>query len=297
MRSPRSPRRSSIDYRQVFGAESLVCPWHEDTEPSLHIYSDHIYCFGCRRRYSPVDLLVETRDMTSQEAFRYLRSFRGFHPGQWTQGVDRTPVDTNNVLSWHDKLMANTVSQVWLFQRGVSASLLVDLYLGLKEGRFYTIPHFVDGQVENVKFRVHPDYAMDGDRRYDCVRHKSFSQLYPYDFFIRTWAGRTKTLFITEGEFDAMVLLGSDIPAVSIPRGVAWDLRPWAKFLRPFEHIVLLYDMDKGGERAAARACEEMPRPLGKKITRETWPAEWGKDVTDARHQLIPRLWSQYGRA
>ncbi len=34
----------------------LTCPFHEDRPPSLHAYSDHWYCFGCRAGGTIYDL-------------------------------------------------------------------------------------------------------------------------------------------------------------------------------------------------------------------------------------------------
>ena len=296
MRFPGSRRWDGIDLQQVFGTDKLVCPWHDDKDPSLHIYPDHIFCYGCRRRFSPVSLLKQLHGFTTKKAQRYLRSFHG-RPYQSPTKVVQQEVSTDlaEVRSWNAALLASPDKQSWLFARGVAAHLLTDLCLGWKDGRAYAIPHFFSGTVENIKFRIHPDFQMDGDRRYDSLAHHRFRGLYPHDYFEQVWKGHTDTVLIAEGEFDAMVLLGARLPAVSIPSGATWDLTPWSIFLRQFQRIVLLYDMDKTGSEHAKKAQETMPRKLGREVLIESWNPDWGKDVTDARERLLPRLLKTYG--
>ena len=44
---------------EVNYAGMVRCPFHEDHTPSLKLYEDHFYCFGCGRHGDVVDLTAE----------------------------------------------------------------------------------------------------------------------------------------------------------------------------------------------------------------------------------------------
>jgi hypothetical protein len=46
----------------------MCCPFHEDRAPSLRIYDDHYYCFGCGAHGNQLDWLVAVEGMTQDEA-------------------------------------------------------------------------------------------------------------------------------------------------------------------------------------------------------------------------------------
>ena len=53
----------------------VVCPFHEDAEPSCMIYPDHFYCFGCGARGSRLDWLMRVEGMTVTEAVITIRDW------------------------------------------------------------------------------------------------------------------------------------------------------------------------------------------------------------------------------
>ena len=44
---------------EVNDAEMVRCPFHDDHMPSMKLYDDHFYCFGCGRHGDVVDLAAE----------------------------------------------------------------------------------------------------------------------------------------------------------------------------------------------------------------------------------------------
>ena len=46
-----------------------ICPFHDDTRPSLHVFQDgHGYCFVCCRSVNAINYVMATRSMTLREA-------------------------------------------------------------------------------------------------------------------------------------------------------------------------------------------------------------------------------------
>ena len=53
-------------------AGMVRCPFHEDHIPSLRLYDDHFYCFGCHAHGDAVDLVVRLTGCRPIEAARVL---------------------------------------------------------------------------------------------------------------------------------------------------------------------------------------------------------------------------------
>ena len=52
----------------------MLCPAHDDTRDSLHIYKDRVHCYSCGFHANSVGWMMKTRDMTFIEAVRDLIS-------------------------------------------------------------------------------------------------------------------------------------------------------------------------------------------------------------------------------
>ena len=55
----------------------IICPFHHDRRPSLHVYQDHFHCFVCGARGDHIDWLMFTENMTRAEALRLLAAWDG----------------------------------------------------------------------------------------------------------------------------------------------------------------------------------------------------------------------------
>jgi hypothetical protein len=55
----------------------VVCPFHDDIEPSCAIYPDHFHCFGCGEHGSRLNWLVRVEGMTEHEAVSYIKDWPG----------------------------------------------------------------------------------------------------------------------------------------------------------------------------------------------------------------------------
>lgn len=50
------------------------CLWHDDANPSIHIYPDHAYCFVCGKRVNAIDVYMRLNNCSFKEAVEYLSS-------------------------------------------------------------------------------------------------------------------------------------------------------------------------------------------------------------------------------
>lgn len=96
-------------------------------------------------------------------------------------------------------------------------------------------------------------------------------------------AGSAKAITVTEGYEDALAVFqmtGSKYPAVSIhgSASAVGDCRVDFEYLNSFETIVLAFDNDDAGKKAAAKVVELLPFPVGK--LKVLWLNK-GKDACD----------------
>jgi DNA polymerase I-like protein with 3'-5' exonuclease and polymerase domains len=55
----------------------ILCPFHDDHSPSLHIYDDHFYCFVCGARGDAIDWLRERKGLSFAEEVEQLTTWSG----------------------------------------------------------------------------------------------------------------------------------------------------------------------------------------------------------------------------
>lgn len=114
------------------------------------------------------------------------------------------------------------------------------------------------------------------------------------------WAGGGKRLVITEGEIDAITVgqaTGLSWPVVSIPNGsdgAARSIRKNIEFVLSFETVVLCFDNDEPGRKAAAEVAAILPpgkafiAELPRKDANEMWVAGESKALNNALWQARP---------
>lgn len=89
------------------------------------------------------------------------------------------------------------------------------------------------------------------------------------------------TLYITEGQWDAIAVTQAGFPAISIPEGA--NNHHWtescAEFLKSFDRLVLCYDNDKAGNEAL--------RTMAMKLTRPVFVIDYPSDCKDANDILL----------
>jgi len=133
----------------------------------------------------------------------------------------------------------------------------IDRGLSVETARFFDVPTTPDGQ---VVFHYGKDAAKIRHKGKDFTCTSEFKQagLFGMDKFP---SGR-RTLLVTEGEFDAMAayqMQGSKWPTVSIKSGANSALKDCQanfEYMDSFETIVICFDADEPGIKAAAQVAE-----------------------------------------
>jgi hypothetical protein len=74
-RLARIPLADLIGEKLIDG--KITCPFHEDDTPSLHVYHDHYYCFGCHARGGHLDWLREVEGLSPDAAIDVIFHWQG----------------------------------------------------------------------------------------------------------------------------------------------------------------------------------------------------------------------------
>ena len=103
--------KTQVDLRAIVQETHLLtkssktrCLWHDDTNPSLHIYSDGYFCFACGASGDHLDWLAATRDLSFQKAVdvlvRHAGTFTYFTPTQL-----RSPTTSQTLATLHEPVL------------------------------------------------------------------------------------------------------------------------------------------------------------------------------------------------
>lgn len=60
------PIISIIDFPK--GKRHRCCPFHEDSNPSMALYDNHVHCFVCNRSWDSISATMELEDVSFREA-------------------------------------------------------------------------------------------------------------------------------------------------------------------------------------------------------------------------------------
>lgn len=267
------------------------CPFHEDDRPSLVVYPDtrSFHCFGCGATGDVIDFVRRVRNLGFRGALDWLGALPPavpHHRGRAASGRKprRLSLDDRLILTatselYHEALLRTPRALRYLEARGVPAWLVRRTRLGFSDGT-QLVPYlkrrrlsllragemgllYGDGR-EAMRGRVViPDLRagycawMTGralDDGHDTVKYLGLALPRPllgYDGV----RGRRR-VFVTEGPFDWLTLVGWGLPACALLGSQPG--RETAALLRHVRSVVLVLDRDEAGAAGAARFAEEL---------------------------------------
>lgn len=187
------------------------------------LYSDlHTHCFSCQKSTFP-------DDGQQQTASKPVSSIQGY-----------SEADTRG-------LSARKISEETCRLFGVRVGQYRD-----KTVHFY--PYYQDNQVVACKLR-------GADKSFAFIGDGSKPPL----FGMNLWS-KGKKIIVTEGEIDALTVSqvqGNKWPVVSVPNGAQGakkSIQKHLEYFEGFEEVILMFDMDEPGQKAA-QECAELFSP------------------------------------
>jgi DNA primase len=271
---------------QVNGHRKIRCisPSHEDQDPSMQVYDDHVHCFGCLFHGDVVDVWSAQKGITRpiEAALDLAREFSVRLPEMTQEGrrkaEEKRLKQAENIRlaqACHHALEKNQGVCEWWEGRGFDSELRERFVLGTnKDGTEAVIPFWSRGRVVGLIRR-----KLEGDPKYILPKAEVFPEGHrPLFIPGATPGGET---FLVEGYVDALALaaLGKAVVAVGGTGASGGQVTELRKALSSETRIYILPDRDDRGEAAAttwARALYPTAR-----ICPADYAAEDRKDVAD----------------
>jgi DNA primase len=266
----------------------LKCYWHDDRHKSLAIYRDHLYCYGCQKRLSVLEWIAEREGLDIQREFKKVvdAAAGGVSPAPLQAPRSQTrknrfvsPMSEEIARRYHARL---GLKRRWYLDRQLTDETIDRQLLGY-DGRAFTIPVWhPSGQLLTIRFRRDDSLGSSGPK-YWGIEGRNDTLLYN-----QVALRDARCVVITEGELDCLRLWQEGIPVVSSTNGAGGMVSIWPRAKRRFrcERIVIAFDQDEGGQKAAqdlrAMICGKSRWSLDwQRAVALRWEPGLGKDITE----------------
>src|SRR5207237_1282986 len=116
-----------IPLAEIIGSDGkILCPFHDDSRPSLHIYPNNYHCFACDAHGDHIDWLMMVEGMTRDQAIKLLDNWDGPRVINMEQKTGEMLVGAQCI--WNAaKSIAGTIAIKYLETvRGIDTSVLPD---------------------------------------------------------------------------------------------------------------------------------------------------------------------------
>lgn len=190
---------------------SMICPFHDDREPSLLVYRDGAYCMGCRKSYSLQQLWYKLSRRTR---------IRVADDSDYSAAIDwdRWPEPEELAEEAHSLLLDYSSQGKYLADRGIS-SRIDSNRLGWWDG-YYTFPGYnQDWSFAGLVLRAGPETQRETGNRYLTPPGQ------PPFLYVTDWnrVERQSAVFVCFGVIDALVVATLGFASVSPSNGQTAD--------------------------------------------------------------------------
>lgn len=259
---------------------TCLCPFHDEKTPSFSVsISKNMYkCFGCGKSGDGLTFLIEKQNMDFIEAIK------------WIGNKNHIPIEETGVkkvilkpIARLEKLSKEMISY-FEEKRSISNNTLIRFNIteslewmpkAKAEARAICFNYYRDGELVNIKFRAKDkDFKMAKDAELIFYNLDSIKE--------------EETVYITEGEIDAMSLYETGIyNVISVPNGAAVSGTQRLEYLDNCWHyftkmtkVVLMTDNDIPG----LKLREELARRIG---YGKCWVVNYYDGCKDANDVLV----------
>src|ERR1051325_8460525 len=195
------------------------CVIHQEKTPSLNIYQDHFFCFGCQASGDNVDLLVKAKGLKPLEAAKLIAKEFGINFDDKQHKGGRPGAEN-----------AGTVEQLTVEKLAVYKKLPEKLLrdAGLRNApdpsKGVVIPYFsVSGELGAVQYRLNTDR----DPRF---RWASGARTSLYGLDRLEGVKKLGWILLVEGPSDCWTSWHYGLPAIGAPSKTIWR-KEWAEHL------------------------------------------------------------------
>lgn len=242
----------------------MVCPFHKDDNPSLHIRVDGTaHCYGCNKKWrNIIEFDQEYHKSTLQKTLYYL--FNNFIEPLITRST---------YIAYAGNLKKGSKPHKWLLNRGIGDATIVRFFIGYDaNSNKITLPIFNEwGFCVNLRL-----FRFEDDSPWKVINFKKGygkPRLFPYSSL------HHKEIYIFEGEMDTLLAIHLGLNALTVTAGA----QGWRKEFTPYFKDKIVYvcmDNDPAGLAGSKNIIKEL-KGLASKLYNIIIPTKYGKDFTD----------------
>ena len=175
-----------------------LCPFHDDTNESFHIYLDdkHYHCFGCLEHGNLIDFVAKMRNVEYREAARQLAQTVGLEvPTPRTRVLDKTQQQVHDILGkanslYRQALKQNAEARRYLLDRGIQDDVIDQFSIGYAPAEWdFTTKRFRNFAPEMLEKSGIIGRTKNG-RLYDLFRGRIVFPIRDYNGHVHGFGGR-----------------------------------------------------------------------------------------------------------
>jgi DNA primase len=239
------------------GKACCVSPSHQDSNPSIHLYDDHVHCFSCGFHGDVVDVWAAMRGFGRpiEAALDLAREFDVQLPEldpearrRLQERRDKEDLYLAQARACHWALEKHPRVCEWWTRRGFGPDLQSRFLLGAnKDGTEAVIPFWHRGRVEGLIRR-----KLEGEPKYILPTVEEFPHGHRPLFIPATLKGE---IFLVEGYIDALAVAATGRSAIAIGGTDVSDGQnaELGRVVSEDTSICILPDNDAAGAEAARR--------------------------------------------
>jgi DNA primase len=237
------------------GKIRCVSPDHEDPRPSMHVYDEHVHCYGCGFHGDVIDLWAVIRGIGRplEAALDLAREFNVKLPETSAEARQKSEERREKEREYlrlaqacHAALEQHDSVREWWEDRGFGSELREQFLLGAnKDGTEAVIPFWSRGRVLFLVRR-----RLEGEPRYILPAAEHLPDGHKPLFIPALLKGE---IFLTEGYIDALTVATSGKSAVAMGgTNLSDEQRAEMRRLLPDDaQLYILTDDDDSGSQAA----------------------------------------------
>lgn len=139
-----------IEFRH--GKYRCINPAHDDSQPSMKVYDDHAYCFGCNTYYTTVTAYMTIHQVDEQTAIKNLCALFKIDPPLTRAELNR--------LKWVVRYVFDSLSDVDYSPETIR--YLKSKGIGLKAARYHGVLQYDEDVMQNVKAAYPAEFDLLG---------------------------------------------------------------------------------------------------------------------------------------
>ena len=100
--------RDAMDLLEIShdGGDKIACldHNHDDSNPSMHIYEDHLHCFGCGKRLDVIDLVRDVKGYSFRDSLQWIAGQSGLPSPEFTGAIEDHWVSRRDINQTYERL-------------------------------------------------------------------------------------------------------------------------------------------------------------------------------------------------